>query len=151
VRAGERDTREGELECDRHAERRAEPERAVARVCGIARGPVPSPADQHGHRRSAQQEGEHDQREHRELERGPQLPLAEPHPSGQRFAVTDRLSAAGQPASREVTREYIPPGAVAWVRHDLPLNGEWSDLTATFRVERGVAGLDLILMDIHVF
>jgi len=35
--------------------------------------------------------------------------------------------------------------------YDLPLNGNWSDLTATFRVEARADATELILQEIHVF
>jgi hypothetical protein len=34
---------------------------------------------------------------------------------------------------------------------DAELNGEWSDLTVTFRVEETSRGTDLVLQEIHVF
>jgi hypothetical protein len=76
----------------------------------------------------------------------------EPHPSGRRWAVTARADARGRPHYREVDRD-VPPPIVARVWYDLPLDGEWSDLTATFRVERSTStdGLDVVLEDIHVF
>ncbi len=76
--------------------------------------------------------------------------LPEPHPSGARYAVTSRASARGHPHTREVERETSLP-VVARVHHDLPLNGEWSDLTASFRVERGASGMDMFLEEIHVY
>ena len=41
--------------------------------------------------------------------------------------------------------------ALGEVWFDLPLDGEWSDLTATFEVRRGEAGMWLVLREIHVF
>jgi hypothetical protein len=74
------------------------------------------------------------------------------HPSAVRYAVTDRAAARGRPHYREVDRDGALPPVVARVWHDLPLNGAWSDLTATFRVERSADdGLDVILEEIHVF
>jgi len=75
----------------------------------------------------------------------------EPHPSGEVFRVTSRATARGRAHYREIDRQVVPPGAIAAVRHDLPLNGEWSDLTATFRVESRADGAALILEEIHVF
>jgi hypothetical protein len=43
------------------------------------------------------------------------------------------------------------PWGLEDVRYDLPLNGEWSDLTATFRVEDVDGSVDLVLEEIHVF
>lgn len=79
--------------------------------------------------------------------------LPEPHPSGVRFQVTPRAEADGngRPHYREVDRGAARGEVVAEVWHDLPLNGEWSDLTATFRLERRGARLELVLQEIHVF
>ena len=77
--------------------------------------------------------------------------LPEPHPSGVVFRVTSRVTAAGKPHHREVDRHNVPPTAIAEVWYDLPLNGEWSDLTATFRVEARADGEELLLEEIHVF
>lgn len=77
--------------------------------------------------------------------------LPEPHPSGRVFAVTPRESALGRPPERGVRRDAIRAQALAEVWYDLPLNGEWSDLTATFRVEPRDSGSAVILQEIHVF
>jgi hypothetical protein len=77
--------------------------------------------------------------------------LLERHPSGAVFMVTPRGSAAGHPHYRCVERDARPPGALAVVLHDLPLNGEWSDLTVTFRVEPKDDTFELVLEEIHVF
>jgi hypothetical protein len=77
--------------------------------------------------------------------------LPEPHHSGVVFAVTNRASARGKPFHREVQREDLRPATIAEVIYDIPLNGEWSDLTATFRVETHADGSALILQEIHVF
>ena len=74
------------------------------------------------------------------------------HPSGVGYAVTDRTAARGRPHYRDVDRDGAHPPVVARVWHDLPLNGEWSDLTATFRLAQSAdGGLDVVLEDIHVF
>ena len=76
--------------------------------------------------------------------------LPEPHPAGP-FRITPPAKATGNP-TREVSRtEGVPPGAFAHVLHDLPLNGEWSDLSVTFRFESVEAGAKAILEEIHVF
>lgn len=76
--------------------------------------------------------------------------LPEAHPAGL-FKITAPGSAKGKP-SREVSRtEGVPPGAFATVMHDLPLNGEWSDLAVTFRFEPADEGAKAILEEIHVF
>jgi len=50
-----------------------------------------------------------------------------------------------------VDREDIRPHALAEVWYNLSLNGEWSDLTATFRVEPRDGGSAVVLQEIHVF
>ena len=77
--------------------------------------------------------------------------LPEPHHSGMVFAVTPRESAKGGPPQRIVDREHVGPNVVAEVWYDLPLNGEWSDLTCTFRVEPRDDGCVVILQEVHVF
>jgi hypothetical protein len=76
--------------------------------------------------------------------------LPEPHPSGTRYTVTIRTSALGAPR-HEIDRSDAQAPVLAYVRYDLPLNGEWSDLTATFRVEDVDGSVDLVLEEIHVF
>lgn len=75
----------------------------------------------------------------------------EPCRDGTLFHVTDVATAKGRRGRREVDRGVFPPGAFAEVWYDLPLNGEWSDLTATFRVERRGDNSALVLQEIHVF
>lgn len=79
--------------------------------------------------------------------------LPEPHRSGVRFVVTSRAQAdsKGRPYYRVVDRDIARGAAVAEVWYDLPLNGEWSDLTATFRLQRDGVHLNLVLQEIHVF
>jgi hypothetical protein len=77
--------------------------------------------------------------------------LPEPHPCGTVFSVTSRQSALGGPPRRTVDRDAICPGALAEVWYDLPLNGQWSDLTATFRIEPRDNGSVVVLQEIHVF
>jgi hypothetical protein len=72
-------------------------------------------------------------------------------PSRERFRVTPRESATGKHFHREVDHNLQPPGAFAVVWYDLPLNGEWSDLTATFRLERKSDGIRVVLEEVHVF
>lgn len=81
----------------------------------------------------------------------------EPHRRGP-FTVTPRAEAVGELSNREVSREVSRSAleasrgaAVAEVWHDLPFNGEWSDLTVTFRLERNGSSLNLVLQEIHVF
>jgi hypothetical protein len=71
---------------------------------------------------------------------------------GQRsYEVTPRLAATGGPRTREVDREAKPAHAIAIVRYNLPLNGAWSDLTSTFRVERRGEESVMVLEEVHVF
>ena len=76
--------------------------------------------------------------------------LPEPRPGGERFVLTPRESAMGGVPARVVEREVLPPGALATIRHGLPLKGVWSDLTATFRIEPRGGGLAVVLEEIHV-
>jgi hypothetical protein len=75
----------------------------------------------------------------------------EPCRTGTVYAVTPRASALGGPPQRTVDREAVCPHSFAEVRYDLPLNGEWSDLTVTFRVEARADGSAVVLQEIHVF
>ncbi len=77
--------------------------------------------------------------------------LPEAHPSGEVFIVSRRANATGQPAHRLVDRAAATPDEVAEVWYDLPLNGAWSDLTATFSVQRRAGHVVLVLQQIHVF
>ena len=72
----------------------------------------------------------------------------EPLSDGQVFRVT--------PADR-ATGPLRPRHEVTWfdevrglVHFDLPLNGEWSDVTALFDLERTHRGIRLVLDDVHV-
>jgi hypothetical protein len=77
--------------------------------------------------------------------------LPEPHRSGVVFSVTPRQLASGGPPKRKVERQAVCPPAFAAAWYDLPLNGEWSDLTTTFRVEPCDGGSKIVLQEIHVF
>ena len=77
--------------------------------------------------------------------------LPTPHPSGIRFHVTPRAATPGAPFYRRVTRYADATPPFAEILHDLPLNGEWSDLSVTFRVERSHDGSVVTLEEIHVF
>ena len=71
----------------------------------------------------------------------------EPRKDGATFRVTSIGDAKGGPAPRhEVDRQ----GGKVTVWFDLPLNGQWSDLTATFQVLEANGGLALVLDDVHV-
>ena len=75
--------------------------------------------------------------------------LPEPHPSGTRYVVTSRVSAHGT-RHCGIDRDNVRAPTRAHVHYDLPLNGEWSDLTATFRVEDVEGSVVLVLEEIHV-
>ncbi|MDO8052000.1 hypothetical protein O3301_26370 [Janthinobacterium sp. SUN211] len=77
----------------------------------------------------------------------------EPYADGTVYRVTPAAQASGAPHERSVERPASEDGGVpiAEVRHALPLNGAWSDLTATFRVEGTALGATLVLQEIHVF
>ncbi len=77
--------------------------------------------------------------------------LPEPCSDGMLFHVTDRQTAKGKCHNRTVDHDHIPDSVVAEVWYDLPLNGEWSDLTATFRIKRCETGCVVVLQEIHVF
>ena len=74
-----------------------------------------------------------------------------PRPGRPVYYVTARSSALGGPPQRIVDRDTERPNVLAGVWYDLPLNGEWSDLTATFSVERRDGGAVAVLQEIHVF
>jgi hypothetical protein len=77
----------------------------------------------------------------------------EPYADGSVYRVTPAAQASGAPQERCVERPAGQDGsaALAEARHSLPLNGAWSDLTATFRVEGTAQGATLVLQEIHVF
>jgi len=71
----------------------------------------------------------------------------EPLRDGSTHRVTPTGTAPGGPAPRH---EVDHAGDRISVWFDLPLDGEWSDLTATFDVVRRDGGLILVLDDVHV-
>lgn len=68
-----------------------------------------------------------------------------------RYRVTSLGDAAGQPPVASVERAALPPGALAYIEHSLPLNGEWSDLTAAFVLLSTESQASLFLREVHVF
>jgi hypothetical protein len=76
-----------------------------------------------------------------------------PHEPGDPvFRVTPRQSAQGKHVvriTREQIKSYGPGLAVAYC--NLPLNGEWSDLTASFLIKPCEDGSAVVLKEIHVF
>ncbi|MGK5007680.1 hypothetical protein [Janthinobacterium sp. LB2P70] len=79
--------------------------------------------------------------------------LPEPYADGTVYRVTPAAQASGAPHARCVERPAGEVGgaAIAEACHSLPLNGAWSDLTATFRVDGTALGGTLVLQEIHVF
>lgn len=67
------------------------------------------------------------------------------HPEGPMFTQVD-----------ETTRsDHVHLGAYEddsgfWLDHDVPLNGEWSDLTAQFEFLKQSGGLAVVLINLHV-
>jgi hypothetical protein len=81
--------------------------------------------------------------------------LPEPHPRGP-FRVTPSAQASGDRYELVAERyeEPIPSGAIGAIgeiRFNLPLNGEWSDLTARLTIHPVEQHLVLCLDEIHVF
>jgi hypothetical protein len=78
----------------------------------------------------------------------------EPRRDGKRFKVTSLETATGNLIpTHEVDRFENPTRAddvIGIIWFDLPLNGEWSDLTATFDIKKLGDNLVLVLDDIHV-
>jgi hypothetical protein len=74
----------------------------------------------------------------------------EPRRDGQTFRVTDPSLAHGR-ARHSVPRfPEVSDKVVGHVCYDLPLNGEWSQVTATFDLCRVGGKLTFVLEDIHV-
>ena len=75
----------------------------------------------------------------------------EPMRDGSTYKVTPLETASGGPRpTHEVDRWGPDRGLVGEVWFDLPLNGKWSDLTATLGIRRDDDVLSLELHDIHV-
>jgi len=75
----------------------------------------------------------------------------DPRKDGKTFAVTMPAAARGAGPRFELRWFDTPHGArVAHASYDLPLEGEWSDVTALFDVLDGPEGLALALDDVHV-
>ena len=77
--------------------------------------------------------------------------LPEPHPCGEVFVVTERTTAKGKQHHREIQREDFGDPHIGDLWYDLPLNGEWSDLTAAFDLKRDGSQLGIVLDQVHVF
>ena len=76
--------------------------------------------------------------------------LPEPHPSGEVFKVTDPDAASGVKGNRGVVRSTGSGHLLGHAYYELPLNGEWSDLTTSFRLERCGEDITFVLEEIHV-
>jgi hypothetical protein len=76
----------------------------------------------------------------------------EPRRDGKTFSVTPIASAVGGGScfTVEWLSQPAPDGRVGWAQFNLPLNGEWSDVTATFDLLETAGGLCLALDDLHV-
>lgn len=72
----------------------------------------------------------------------------EPLEDGHVCQVTPIESATGDNSPRHEVDRTCDPWKV-WF--DLPLDGEWSDLTATFSVFQDDVSLGLVLNEIHIF
>jgi hypothetical protein len=73
---------------------------------------------------------------------------------GKTFAVTPIATAVGAGPRFDVTWFEKPLGygsgaSVGHARYDLPLNGQWSDVTASFDIVDTAEGLALALDDVH--
>jgi hypothetical protein len=79
--------------------------------------------------------------------------LPEKHPAGP-YKVTPPKDARGGRQPRHELDRYekpAPDGAIGTVLFDLPLNNQWSNLTATFRIYPTCNELVACLNEIHVF
>ena len=76
--------------------------------------------------------------------------LPEPHPSGETFRVTPRASASGKRAEHRVDWIGGPP-VLGWAFSSIPLNGEWSDLSVSCRIEACGNIAVAVLEEVHVF
>jgi hypothetical protein len=78
----------------------------------------------------------------------------EPLANGRTFAVTPIASARGDGPFFDVTwfeqSESMTRDRVGYARYNLPLAGEWSDVTASFDIVKSADGLVLTLDDVHV-
>lgn len=85
--------------------------------------------------------------------------LPEPRRDGKVFRITPIEEAKGEITPLHKVEYFEDPEdieetgetAIGEVWFDLPLNGEWSDLTATFQIRRNKQNILLVLNDIHVF
>lgn len=76
---------------------------------------------------------------------GPGSRFREPHPGGPKIT-----NSAETPGCPNVNFGAFEDGSGFWVDHDVPLNGEWSDLTAQFEFLWRGERLAVVLHDLHV-
>ena len=76
--------------------------------------------------------------------------LPEPHPSGEIFRVTSRFTATGTRSEHRVDWIGKPP-VLGWALSSIPLNGEWSDLSVSCRIEQRGSSAVAVLEELHVF
>jgi len=73
-----------------------------------------------------------------------------PREDGTRWRVTPAIDAGDRPEERSTVARLDDDPHAGWVDLDLPLNGEWSDLTAQFEFAPVPGGTAVSLYDIHV-
>jgi hypothetical protein len=76
---------------------------------------------------------------------GPGSRFGSRHPEGIRWSDPDQLGEGGRPQ----IYPYDDGSGYAF-DHAVPLNGEWSDLTAQFEFHRRPQGYAVVLHDLHV-
>jgi hypothetical protein len=67
------------------------------------------------------------------------------HPEGPEFTEVDETT-----RSDHVHLGSYEDGSGFWLDHDVPLNGEWSDLTAQFEFQKQAEDFAVVLIDLHV-
>jgi len=77
--------------------------------------------------------------------------LPEPHPSSEVFKVTSITNAKGENRRQKVEPGKYNDNRIGYVHYDWPLNGKWSDLIASYRLEKQGNELTVIFETIHVF
>jgi hypothetical protein len=79
-----------------------------------------------------------------------------PHEQGEtKYVVTDWRTASGKDRGGELDLydKHVESGGYTQLGHayyEVPLNGEWSDLSAVFRIVKYEDGAALLLEEIHV-
>ena len=75
----------------------------------------------------------------------PDTQIGAAHPEGLAFTQVDDTT-----RSDHVHLGSYEDNSGFWLDHDVPLNGEWSDLTAQFEFQKQSEGLAVVLIDLHV-